>query len=414
MADLIKTIFEKGVDSLAVDAELAKKLKLYQTEFVNKNSDHSEFFGGNLTGVHVVRFTDQDKVKWFDMIQADEDKLQDETDQVPAVKSSSTGEVFKVAGDALNLSCAYLLHKLHNETKLSAALRREAMIDVLLILQFKFLTGRLYQHFRFPADRAVAEATYMVLTNKFSLKVYGSWLAVLTARAEDVLSPSSIHFQAISKFNDDELIVRMLNDIQGRIRDMLKNIYNVFRQVHADGLKIRTTSSIVEYDGMEALKDKTKGVENYTRYIRSVASDKNSFIKQELLDIVLTIAASAGEKRVKMVLEFICNNYLKTTGPNVDELLTDSMVHSFSYLAENKGSIRGNIDLATLLVRLKNIYTASRSTDPLLMKLRNDAEVIVMKAIDTNSKNVVASVRTATLLYIVARAYTMRHYTRGV
>lgn len=414
MADQIRSVFEQQLTDLKIDQSLMRQIQLYQTGFVNKTPEHSEFFGGNLTGVHVVRFTDQDKLKWFDIIQADEDRLQDEINKIPAVRSKSTDEVFKVGGNAFNLSCAYLLHKLHNAGKLPYAERKEAMINVLLILQFKFITGRLYQHFRFPADRAVAEATYMELTNKFHIKAKGSWLAVLRDRAEDVLSPTSIHQKAIEKMNDDDSVVRMVADIQSRIRDMLKNIYNVFQQVHASGVRVRTTSSIVEYDGMEALKDRTRGVDNYTRYIKSVVSDYNSFVREELLDIVQSISPSASEKRLLMTLKYISENHLKTTsGPNIDQLLSDVMIHSFGYLYENRSNIRGNIDLAGLLTRLKNLYTASRSSDPMLLKLRADMEIVVIKAIDTNSKNVVAGVRTAALLYIVARAYTMRHYTSG-
>lgn len=411
MTSLIKNVFEQVCTSVSFDQRLTMVLHRYQVGFVNKNKEHTEFFGGNLTGVQVVRFIDSDKYKWFEeVLDADEEELREKLHQIAALRNDNG--VFQVAGNPMNLSVAWMIHRLHNAKELPVAVRQQAMEDALLILQFKFITSLLFRYFRYPANRAVAEATYAMLTNKYSIKIHGTWLAVLRNRAKDVIANSSIHFNTIAKMDSDEGVVRMVNDIQGRIREMLKNIYGVFLKTHASGSKIHSSASVVEHDGVEILRDQTRGLTTYTRYLKSVVGDRNSFVRQELLGVMEKIMPSAPPKHTLAALEYLSANFLRTKSDRVDEIIDMTLVHSFAYLASNRVSIRANVDLAGLLTRLKGVYTSSRSTDPELLELRAMMEHLVRRAIDSRTDAVVASVRTAVLLYLVARAFTMRHYTQ--
>jgi hypothetical protein len=412
MADAIRAGFERDCASLPIDANLVRQLRLYQTGFVNKNQDHQVFFGGHLLGVQVVRFTPNDLQAWFDDILHVDEETIFETHHKNPVLNGANG-IYHVAGDPMNLSCAWLLHKLHSNPKMSFEVRRQAMIDVLLIMQYKFLTSRLYRLFRYPADREVAEAAYAQLNNKYKIKELGSWLAVLQERAEDIVKPNSIHYDAIAKMDDDRKVVYLINDTQGRIREMLKNIYDIFLKTHAAGERVSATSAVAEFDGVEAIRDQTNGMEIYKRYLRSVVVDKNAFIRPELLKVVGALTESAREKHVVATLEYISANHLRNTVDEIDVLLDSTMVHSFRYLSANVTSLRSTVDLPAMLTRLKGVYTSSRSTDPDLLALRQLCERVVKHAIHTSTPAVIAAVRTAVLLYLVARAYSMRHYTSG-
>jgi hypothetical protein len=284
------------------------------------------------------------------------------------------------------------------------------MIDVMLILQYKFLTSRLYQHFRYPADRAVAEATYASLSDKYLIKQYDSWKALFRARAEAIIAKDSPHYQTIVKMNDDEGVIYLLNDVQGRIRDMLKNIYDVFLKVHNSGLRINTSSSVTDHDGEKILKDKTKNLTAYTRYLHEIVTDKHSFIRAELVTVIEKLVHTAPPKVFQETLDWISDNYRKSGGGLIEKLLNETLVHSFAYLDEHRQYVRGNPNLPDLLSRLKGVYMSSRSTDPVLMDLREMAEKIVTMATKNKNTSVVASVRTALLLYLVARTLTMSHY----
>jgi hypothetical protein len=201
-----------------------------------------------------------------------------------------------------------------------------------------------------------------------------------------------------------------LNDIQGRIRDIIKNIYAVFDRVHKSGVRHSIVSSVVEYDGEEVLKDRTKSLIAYTRYLNSVVSDKPSFIRAELVDVVEKLVYTAPPAAFKQTLNWISEHYREARYGLIEEVLNETLIHSFAYLAENREYVKGNPHLPELLGRLKGVYTSSRSTDPALMKLREQMEQIVAMATESKNDSVLAAVRTATLLYLVARTLTMRHY----
>jgi hypothetical protein len=404
----INQVFMEACGSLVIDINFIRKLSLYRLRWVQKNPDHIEFFGGNLLGVQVVRFTDTDKDQWFDeILNVDQHHLTEELLSLPTVNAN-----FKVSSDTVNISCAWLLHAIYISPKLTKEQKHQGMMDVALVMQYKFLTSRLYRHFRYPADRETAEATYASLSNKYAIKQLGSWNAVLNQRSEDLISPDGLHFNTIAKMNDDLKVVYLLNDTQGRIRDMLKNIYDVFLTIHHQGVRIQSTSSIVDYDGEAVLKDKSRNLLAYTRYLHSIVTDKGSFIREELLGIIEKLMYTTPPRLFRETLAWISDNYRQSGAKKIEELLNEALIHAFDYLAEERNMAASHVDLPTLLARLRGVYTSSRSIDPALFSLREKTEWCVRQATGNKNDSVIASVRTAVLLYIVARTMTMTYYTK--
>jgi hypothetical protein len=404
----INQVFMEACGSLVIDINFIRKLSLYRLRWVQKNPDHIEFFGGNLLGVQVVRFTDTDKDQWFDeILNVDQHHLTEELLSLPTVNAN-----FKVSSDTVNISCAWLLHAIYISPKLTKEQKHQGMMDVALVMQYKFLTSRLYRHFRYPADRETAEATYASLSNKYAIKQLGSWNAVLNQRSEDLISPDGLHFNTIAKMNDDLKVVYLLNDTQGRIRDMLKNIYDVFLTIHHQGVRIQSTSSIVDYDGEAVLKDKSRNLLAYTRYLHSIVTDKGSFIREELLGIIEKLMYTTPPRLFRETLAWISDNYRQSGAKKIEELLNEALIHAFDYLAEERNMAASHVDLPTLLARLRGVYTSSRSIDPALFSLREKTVCCVRQATGNKNDSVIASVRTAVLLYIVARTMTMTYYTK--
>lgn len=402
----ISEVFQGECGRLAIDANLIKRLRLYESAFVTKNSDHIEFFGGKLLGVNPVKFLPSDRMRWFEeIILADEVHLEQELRALPTVN-----EDWIVSSDTMNLSCAWLTHAIYVSPKLTPELKHQGMISVMLVLQYKFLTSRLHQHFRYPADRAVAEATYAALSEKFLIKRYESWAALFRGRAEDIIAKDSPHYETIVKMKDDDGVIYLLNDVQGRIRDMLKNIYDVFLRVHNSGQRINSASSVSEHDGEKILKDRTATLTAYTRYLNEIVTDKHSFIRPELVSVIEKLVHTAPPKIFNETLNWISDQYRKNGAGVIEQVLNETLIHSFAYLDEHRQYIRGNPHLPDLLTHLKGIYGSSRSTDPTLMQLRERAEKVVTMATGNKNASVVASVRTALLLYLVARTLTMSHY----
>lgn len=407
MSAAIKAVFESSLGHLKIDRGLLKRIKQYETGYITRSSDHLEFFSGKLLGVNSVKFLPSDRQRWFDeILMAQEEPLETQLYELPEVNQD-----WKVSSDTMNLSCAWLLHAFYMTKELTPEEKHEGMVFTLLIMQYKFLTSRLSQHFRYLTDKETAEATYASLSDKYLIRQMKNWRDVFVYWAKQIIEKESKHYPTIQKFDDDARIVYLLNDTQGRVRRMIIGIYDVFMRVHRSGLKIQSESSVVEYDGESALKDKLNAPVNYTRYLMEVISDANTFIRPELVSVVEKLVHTAPPKLTNQTLLYLSQNAHLGRDNAIRDMLSDVMVHAFVYLNENRGFVRTHTHLADILVRLKGIYTSSRSTDPLLLKIRADVETLVHKATGNKVDTVLASVRTFTMLYIVARTLTRGHYS---
>lgn len=404
----VKDVFEHEIPDLDADKHLAENIHRYKQHFINRNKEHAAFFGGNLLGVNVVRFVDADRDNWFDnILQADEEMLREHLHALPGINPE-----WHVSSNVMNLSCAYLAHRFFH-SELPAAQKRQAMFDVFAVLQFKFISSIMYRFFPYPADKQVAEATYAALNMKFILKEKGSWLGLLNHRCEEILSRSSPHYNAIAYMNSDKEVVDMLNAIHGALKGYVKNMREVMERVRLTGGKVASVSSVAGINGEEVLKDKTRGPMVFTNYLKSILSDKNSFIREELLLVITKVMPAAKYQYLRPALEHLSDNYFKGEHKNIERIVNLSMIHAFAYLSDNRISLRSNIDLPSMLIRLKGAYTSSRSTDPDLLELRDLVEQVIRPSVNSRTEAVVASVRTGVLLYLVSRAYTKNYYSNS-
>ncbi len=408
----IKSVFDDVCSHVIADHALFSKVCVMESRFVNKKQEHIEFFGGNLTGVQVVRFTDSDKDYLFsEVLGIDIGELEEKLYSIPYVKGKSgLNQDWKRSSDVFNIACTWLIYLFEQSKHLDAEQRHEAKVRVCSYLLYKFLTSLLFHYFRFVADPEVAQATYAELSNKFVLKQCGSWGATIRYLAENGIDSKGIHLQVLHHL-EDERVIYFINDVQGRVRDMLKNIYSVLDRLNREGVRIVSSSSIVETDGEMVLKDSTRSPGIYARYLKTIISDKNTFIKQELVDIIAGIMHTMSPRLLMKTLEWTVDNYQKVHNGDIDKAVDLVLEHAIDYLSVNQSDARKNI--ALLIDKLRGAYMSSRSTDEKLLKIRVLVEKIVREATGSLNEAGVASVRTAWMLYIVIRAYSMRFYTNS-
>ncbi len=405
---LITEVFADECAGMEIDVKFIKKLHLFQVGFVNKNEEHIAFFGGHLLGVHKVRFTAQDENYWFeDILQVNEYDLRERIHKLPGINPD-----FVVSSDIFNISAVWLAHAIFNSEKLTADQKEQGMLDAILLMNFRFMTSRLAHYFRYSADPAIAEEVYNRLSYKFAIKQHKTWFNVLKNRSQDTIAVTSIHYKTLTTMQDNKAVADMINDCQGRIRDIIKNIYEVIDQVKKEGVRITTTSDVgSSFDGAEILKDKINGLGSYTQYLKSIMSDRNSFIKDELVNVIDKILNNLSYKLFIETLEWVSDNYGKQKGGLIDTVVEEVMTHSFGYLEDNRSLLKGNVNLVNVLARLRGVYMSSRTTDPVLLDIREKCEEIAYLAIKNKNKNILPSLRTGLMLYLVSRAFTKQHYS---
>lgn len=351
-----------------------------------------------------MRFRPADRDAWFnDVLELDELALEDGIREVPAIRSD-----WKRASDVMNHSCIWVMHAILSSPKLSPAQKEQGCVDAMLVLQYKFLGSLMAHFYPYPADQGVMLKAMNQLSRKYALKVAGTWSKLLESRAEEISSPRSIHRVTYERFDNDKAIIYMINDIQGRLREMVKSMSAVFYDVRREGGSIKTEKSVMDIDGTAVLKDKTRRYSSYIHYAHDVIGDSNSFVRDELLDVISDAVQTMPPRLLRETLEWMSLNHRVKGAEEVEELVDETLIFAFDLMASDREMLGKN--LMHLLGKLRSLYMASRMADPTLIKTKALAESIVSKAVRTKSGSVIASVRTGLQLYIVLRTMAMPYY----
>lgn len=410
----LRQIFDGQFDQVKFDKALCQRIIRYSQKFMTRNDDHSAFFGGVLLGVNPIRFLESDRETWYeDVLDIDEDLLLAEFHKAGAINFE-----FKVMSDAFNYTPAYVCHRLEQVTNIPQALKRQAQIHAFMVLHYRFLTSLLVTRFRYPADPEIAQAAYAALSGRFDIKRYGSWRALLEARSESIVEPNSIYRRVITEFSPDSSVgegpsvIRIVTDTQGRIREVVNKIYSVYVATKEGGSRISSTSDLaISSDGELVLKDRKNGYASYLRYINEIVQSEKNLIKQELVDIIANAMTTMPPNLLVDSLKYLSANYRQKGQGYLEEIVQENLLYTFDYLNSNRLLFGKSNDLPALIARLRSLYMASRSSDPVVLKLRNLTEKMVDASVKSRNQAVIAAVRTGVLLYLVLRAMTKQHYS---
>lgn len=398
----IKAVFDELCVDLKIDNQFCRQIRSFAQYFITKNSDHINFFGTGLLGVYPLRWTSEDRSRWLDdILEVDESALEQEIHSLPHIRTD-----WVRASDVVNNSFVYVLHRLDNATTLDPKLRTETQIDVISIMLAKFLSSLMAHYFPYPADESIARATYASLSLKSDIKRLGSWGALLRSRATDTLVPKSLHRETIREMQNDDRVQYMIQDMQSRIKDVVKTYSIAFHQVKDSDGRAVTTSSILELEDGITIKDVRRAFTAFSRYIHSVVPDKTNFVRTELVDVVMSTVSTASPSVFSQVLEYLSINYADTRMKWIREFVDETILYSFGFISDQK--IAPN-DLVAVLKRLHSMFTGSRINNAAILKLREIGDKIVTNA-SPRGKVPPAPERTALLLYIVLRTLTMQHY----
>lgn len=402
----IKPIMEKYTSHWVLNAKLAKQLANFVKHFINLNEDHVEYFGGNLTGVHRVRFGTSERLMLTeDILDIDDLAIQREIKRLPHIEAT-----WVRGTDGLNLALLYLVHKLAIDTSLSSKAKYDMQVSALLILQYKFVSSILTYYFKYLVKPEVALAVYQSLSGKYHIKKYKTWQAVFLARCHDILVSEDTHRKTIQTFEPDSKVQYMITDIQGRHKQMIINIYGVTIDIKESGNKVNSLTGLIELDGDLALRDITRVQNDYLNYIKKVAINKNEFIKEDLVEVIDSSITTMPRKQFYDVLLLVSSNAAARDKQTI-ELIEEIIFNSFAFFSENKKVVTDIKDLPNVLKVIKDLYTAGKSTNPSILKSRKIGEKIAKKATSTTSSTTISGLRTGLILYILLRALTKDHYS---
>lgn len=402
----ILPICERFGTYLDITPQWAKMLHRYVYNFTTRrqgNVDFAEFFGSPYLGLQKIVFTTQDRNEWFsDIFDVDEIELRENLHEISSIKSS-----WAVVGDVFNLTIPYLLYRI-NKSKLDNKTKHQAMVDVVCMYHYKCLSSIVNNDYKYQARREVVLETYNRLSLKYDIKKYGSWRALIIARAEFILSPvTGIHYKTFTTMSNDKDIIYMVGDIQDRLRGVVNDINKVFHDV-------KNQVNIVKIDGvMVGLKDKitvkdmAKEVTQFKNYIEQTLTTGSGFYKEELVGYAAEFVENANKDKLTYVIQKLPEFYNSKKGQLYQDFVDETILHLFEYLHANDIN---KSDIYNLGMRMKGAYTSHRSLNESVKKLRTMGDEVIKQITGIKTPITITSLRTALLVYIDLRTLAKDYY----
>lgn len=399
----IKAIFEAHGAHLAFDQRLAEKINVYCKSFINKNDDHIQFFGSNLTGVYPVRMSSVDEMEWtVDILGLDNIDIKKQVKALPHIN-----ENWIRGTDVFTLSGFWVVYRLL-KSNLPIKVKEKAIHSTILNVHFKYISSIMAYYFRYEVDKAVAQAVYDRLSLKFRLKQEGSWLALLEYRAKDLIAEKSIHYSTLTTYSPDDAIQYLITDTQGRMRDVVKNLWTVLAEVRQEE-KRGVNKSMIDLDGDLSVRDVTAQLTPYKDYLMTISKEPNSFLKREIVEIVCDVMTTMNPEQFKNGIQMVVALRLKNDN-KIEKMLELTMVHVFDQFAKDRTLQKSIKNLPTLVAHMRAIYTAPRSKGDVLV-LREGIESLLVKYLKMRTPAQISAVRTGILLYIVIRTFSKEHFS---
>lgn len=401
-----KQIVEKYTTEVKVDNALAQRLNRFVNNFINKDEDHINFFGSNLTGVYSIYFTTLDKNElMIDVIgNVNDGAIRREIKALPYV-----GSTWVVATEPVTVVCIYLVYRFYNST-LPQKVKEQAMLDCAMIVHFKFITSLMNHYFQYNIPMATALASYSALSRKFTLKDEGTWYKTLKRRCEDFLFNQDSWHEQIHTFEPDEELIKMFSDLQVRMRSMVKNIAEVTYRLHSAGIGVDSESSTIETDDGLKVRDIQRLHSVYKDYLMATVVEPRALIKPELVHIIGEAITTMPEGPVFQILTYL-SELVRTNDRNAYKLIDESMMFLFNYLQREGKQDNSLSNITLLLEKLKNLLTASKTKDHTILELRRLSEKVVLKGSPIRNKAAVSGLKTGLILYLILRAITKHHYS---
>ena len=397
----ILPVLDRLSEGLKFDSKWANTLHAYVFNFMTRkvgDVDYAEFFGSPYVGLQRVNFTTGDRNEWFtEVFDVDEADLKE---HLHANKLIS--KTWNVVGDVFNLTIPYLLYRAFHSKDLTDTLKHRAMVDIIMMYHCKCLTSILSNDYRYLARKEVAHETYKRLSLKYDIKRYGSWRALIEARAEFIINPKTgIHYKTFTQMTDDKKIIYMVGDIQDRLRGLINDINKVFHVVKNDTNLTSLVSSNVKLEDGIGVRDVTKEVSAFRNHLLQSLSSE-SFFKQELVEYASKVMGHSPQDKLEYIIKQFPAQYNSPKGEKYRWFIDEVLTHLFDYLyAKN---IRPD-NLKTVLFKMRGAYLSSGAGE-----LREVGDGIIKDLTGIKTPITISSLRTSLMLYIDLRALAMNHY----
>lgn len=382
---------------LKADMMLYNKVRMFRLSWAQKSDDYMEFLGGNLTGVHPVRFSTQDEsILYTDIFEVDPKALQKAVYNTQGIDKN-----FRTISNPTYITLMYIAH-LFMHSNLKKEIITDAVIEISHIFCYKCIASLIHHYFKYNVDVATAKAVNERLNNKYLIRKHANWQAVFDHRAKDLL-PKGIHYKRLERFSTDDSC-RILSDYQTKIRELIKNIYAVLIEVNKANEKI-TTSSLFQKgeDGNITLRDITNSRDRHIVYIRGILNSPVDFVNEDIIDLMVEIYNNVTKEEFTKLLMFISQNNSKEL-QGLDHIVEESIIICINILLAANITVEFQRNIYKVMVALKNGTVSISKHSEKVKQLRAKIPPIVKYVSKKNRKTFLVNISAMLIAYFFLRS----------
>lgn len=362
-----KEVFDKhGLTN--VDLKTYQKLKAFRLSWAQKGPEYIDFLGSKLTGVHPIRFSTRDEDMFFvDIFNLDQPEL-----TVDLWNTKGVDKNMKVSSNPFYITIMYLMHLTVNSNDLGKN-KEDMLRELSYIFSYKVISSLFTHYFKYQVDTSIALSVNERLSNKFIIKKVNNWQEVFEYRALDIL-PKGLHYTKLFKLSTDDSN-KIISDMQGRLRDMLKNIYLVLIDVIENKDKLVSRSNIEMTDDGASIKESTNRPDRYVKYLLSIINNYSDFIDDDMIYLLNNSYKNISSKDIYTTLEYISTTDFKYK----NQMIEDIVVISMEYL--NTKGIRSdyNKHMLDVIKYLKGYYISSSVKNKTIIDMKKTLLEMIKK-----------------------------------
>lgn len=374
---------------------------------------HANALNSPYLGIDPIYFTTQDNNNLFDVLEVDQKQVKNILKTCPSINTS-----YNVIGNHFNLFTTYALFKTVNSPLLSDEYKEHMSMALLKMLNYKFFTSLINHNFQYGANPTIMKSVVNNLSEKFDLVKYGTWKKVIEARCEDILDSKSIHYKTIHLYNDDKNITYLLSDTQTRLRNKIKIIITEYHQAKARGDMITSNKLDVELDGEKIVIDQVSTFDSMTNGIYNHALNVNQWINNEYIKIITSIFNNINQTLLKQTLVSFSNYIsLQARRQQLDRTIRQKdltiylggriyiktlLQKIYRNCIQSKVNLKNKVDI---LVKAKNLFSASRISDKDIIELKESTASIIDECVTIQRESTRATLRIAFICYIMLKSF---------
>lgn len=364
----------------------------------------------------IQQFTDSIKRKLFNPVASmtmgiSNSEMKQIIHNIPTIDDN-----FVVASDPFNLFAIWVTYNILN-SKIDSKLKHQAAQSTILLLHYKFFTSLVNYRFKYPANEQTMITTYEAISNKFDIKVLGTWKKVMEKGADDAIDANGIHSKTWTSFDNDMKILYIITDIQSRLRSKVNLFYEAYMQVKAEGDLIGSYDTVgTDTEGQKQIMANEHGIDIA---IASVYQDCMAISRIVDIKAMRLVVALFTSIRLDQFKQFIiafseeCVKLAKLGGDEKivkdkqtgDELLLGGHALIRAIIQQSYRYCRNNdidIEVPSKFIKgVKDVYTSSRISDANIIQVKNSVAYYVGTLQGSTREATVTALRTAFIVYII-------------